>query len=86
MRASEHEVSFRKAFGRRAVKIAFGTDMGGIPWTATHCAGVSAYGRVWHDTHASDPERDGSRAAELLEMNGPAGRDCAGGHTRMSWP
>src|SRR5580700_10591198 len=31
-RASEHEVSFRKAF-KAGVKIAFGTDMGGIPWT-----------------------------------------------------
>jgi imidazolonepropionase-like amidohydrolase len=31
-RASEHEVSFRKAV-KAGVKIAFGTDMGGMPWT-----------------------------------------------------
>ncbi|HET9165655.1 MAG TPA: amidohydrolase family protein, partial [Candidatus Angelobacter sp.] len=31
-RASEHEVSFKKAL-KAGVKIAFGTDMGGIPWT-----------------------------------------------------
>jgi imidazolonepropionase-like amidohydrolase len=31
-RASEHEVSFRKAL-KAGVKIAFGTDMGGISWT-----------------------------------------------------
>src|SRR5258708_21577467 len=31
-RASEHEVSFRKAL-KAGVKIAFGTDMGGIPWS-----------------------------------------------------
>ncbi|MBZ5548120.1 MAG: amidohydrolase family protein [Acidobacteriia bacterium] len=32
MRASAHEESFRKAL-KAGVKIAFGTDMGGIPWT-----------------------------------------------------
>src|SRR5262249_59323625 len=31
-RASAHEVSFKKAL-KAGVKIAFGTDMGGIPWT-----------------------------------------------------
>jgi imidazolonepropionase-like amidohydrolase len=31
-RANEHEVSFKKAM-KAGVKIAFGTDMGGIPWT-----------------------------------------------------
>src|SRR5467141_4361563 len=31
-RASVHEVSFKKAL-KAGVKIAFGTDMGGIPWT-----------------------------------------------------
>jgi imidazolonepropionase-like amidohydrolase len=31
-RANEHEVSFKKAL-KAGVKIAFGTDMGGIPWT-----------------------------------------------------
>jgi imidazolonepropionase-like amidohydrolase len=31
-RASEHEVSFKKAL-KAGIKIAFGTDMGGIPWT-----------------------------------------------------
>src|SRR5437660_1648600 len=31
-RASTHEVSFKKAL-KANVKIVFGTDMGGIPWT-----------------------------------------------------
>ena len=31
-RASVHEESFKKAL-KAGVKIAFGTDMGGIPWT-----------------------------------------------------
>src|SRR5262245_21012037 len=31
-RANEHEASFKKAL-KAGVKIAFGTDMGGLPWT-----------------------------------------------------
>src|SRR5437588_663438 len=31
-RANEHEVSFKKAL-KAGIKIAYGTDMGGIPWT-----------------------------------------------------
>ena len=56
-RASEHEVSFRKAL-KAGVKIAFGTDMGGIPWSRADRAGVSADGRIRHDADAGDPERD----------------------------
>jgi imidazolonepropionase-like amidohydrolase len=70
-RASEHEVSFRKAL-KAGVKIAFGTDMGGIPWSEPIAQefrrmvelGMTSMRAIQSAT---------SRAAELLEMQGRIG-------------
>ncbi|HLX85756.1 MAG TPA: amidohydrolase family protein [Terriglobales bacterium] len=71
MRASEHEVSFRKAL-KAGVKIAFGTDMGGIPWTepiAQEFPRMVEFGM----TPMQAIQSATSRAAELLEMKGRIG-------------
>lgn len=70
-RASEHEVSFRKAF-KAGVKIAFGTDMGGIPWTepiAQEFPRMVDFGM----TPMQAIQTATSRAAELLDMKGKLG-------------
>jgi imidazolonepropionase-like amidohydrolase len=70
-RASEHEVSFRKAL-KAGVKIAFGTDMGGIPWTepiAQEFPRMVEFGM----TPMQAIQSATSRAAELLDMQGRLG-------------
>ena len=70
-RASEHEVSFRKAV-KAGVKIAFGTDMGGIPWTepiAQEFSRMVEFGM----TPMQAIQSATSRAAELLDMKGQLG-------------
>lgn len=70
-RANEHEVSFKKAL-KAGVKIAFGTDMGGIPWTepiANEFAYMVKYGMSPMDAIKSAT----SSAASLLEMKGEIG-------------
>jgi imidazolonepropionase-like amidohydrolase len=70
-RASEHEVSFKNAM-KAGVKIAFGTDMGGIPWTkpiADEFGLMVKFGMTPMDAIKSAT----SRAAELLEMQGELG-------------
>ena len=70
-RASEHEQSFRKAL-KAGVKIAFGTDMGGIPWTepiAQEFPRMVEFGM----TPMQAIQSATSRAAELLEMKGRLG-------------
>ncbi len=70
-RASEHEVSFRKAF-KAGVKIAFGTDMGGIPWSepiAQEFPRMVEFGM----TPMQAIQSATVRAAELLEMKGRIG-------------
>ncbi len=70
-RASDHEVSFRKAL-KAGVKIAFGTDMGGIPWTesiAQEFPRMVEFGM----TPMQAIQSATSRAAELLEMKGRLG-------------
>lgn len=70
-RVSAHEESFRKAM-KAGVKIAFGTDMGGIPWTEPMAQefprmvefGMSPMQAIQSAT---------SRAAELLDMKGHLG-------------
>jgi imidazolonepropionase-like amidohydrolase len=70
-RANEHEDSFKKAL-KAGVKIAFGTDMGGIPWTEPIAAeffhmvkfGMSPMDAIKAAT---------SRAADLLDMKGDLG-------------
>src|ERR1700737_4557881 len=70
-RASEHGVSFRKAL-QAGVKIAFGTDIGGIPWSqpiAQEFPRMVEFGL----TPMQAIQSATSRAAELLEMRGQLG-------------
>jgi imidazolonepropionase-like amidohydrolase len=70
-RASEHEVSFRKAL-KAGVKIAFGTDMGGIPWSepiAQEFPRMVEFGM----TSMQAIQSSTLRAAELLDMKGRLG-------------
>ncbi len=71
LRASAHEESFKKAL-KAGVKIVFGTDMGGIPWTEPIAQefprmvdlGMSPLEAIRSAT---------SRAAEMLDMSGQVG-------------
>ncbi|MGA7575694.1 MAG: amidohydrolase family protein [Terriglobales bacterium] len=70
-RASDHEASFRKAV-KAGVKIAFGTDIGGIPWSepiAQEFPHMVEYGM----TPMQAIQAATSRAAELVEMKGRLG-------------
>lgn len=70
-RASTHEVSFKKAM-KAGVKIAFGTDMGGIPWTqpiADEFGLMVKFGMSPMDAIKAAT----TRAAELLDMKGELG-------------
>jgi len=70
-RVALHEVSFKKAM-KAGVKIAFGTDAGGFPWTdpiAPELARMTAFGMTPMDAIKSAT----SRAAELLERSGELG-------------
>src|SRR5216684_4047885 len=71
LRASAHEQSFKKAL-KAGVKIVFGTDMGGIPWTepmAQEFLRMVEFGMSPMDAIKSAT----SRAAEMLEMEGQIG-------------
>ena len=71
LRASVHEVSFRKAL-KAGVKIVFGTDMGGIPWTepiAQEFSRMVEFGMPPMDAIQSAT----SRAAVMLDMEGKIG-------------
>jgi imidazolonepropionase-like amidohydrolase len=71
LRASDHEVSFKKAL-KAGVKISYGTDMGGIPWTepiAQEFPRMVGFGMSPMDAIKSAT----SRAAELLDMEGQLG-------------
>jgi imidazolonepropionase-like amidohydrolase len=71
LRASAHEVSFKKAL-KAGVKIVFGTDMGGIPWTepiAQEFSRMVEFGMPPMDAIQSAT----SRAAVMLEMEGKIG-------------
>jgi imidazolonepropionase-like amidohydrolase len=70
-RASVHEVSFKRAL-KAGMKIAFGTDMGGIPWSqpiAQEFDYMVKFGMPPMEAIKSAT----SRAAELLEMKGELG-------------
>jgi imidazolonepropionase-like amidohydrolase len=70
-RASTHEESFRKAL-KAGVKIAFGTDMGGMPWSepiAQEFPRMVEFGM----TPLQAIQSATSRAAELLDMKGRLG-------------
>jgi imidazolonepropionase-like amidohydrolase len=71
LRASLHEPSFRKAL-KAGVKIAFGTDMGGIPWSepiAQEFSRMTQLGMQPWDAIQSAT----SRAALMLDMEGKIG-------------
>jgi imidazolonepropionase-like amidohydrolase len=71
LRASAHEVSFRKAL-KAGVKIVFGTDMGGIPWSepiAQEFTRMVDFGMQPMDAIQSAT----SRAAVMLDMEGKIG-------------
>ena len=71
LRASAHEESFRKAL-KAGVKIVFGTDMGGIPWTepiAQEFPRMVDLGMSPADAIVSAT----SRAADMLDMAGQIG-------------
>jgi len=71
LRAAVHEPSFKKAL-KAGVKIVFGTDMGGIPWTdpiAQEFARMVDFGMSPMDAIQSAT----SRAATMLDMEGKIG-------------
>ena len=71
LRAAVHEPSFRKAL-KSGVKIVFGTDMGGIPWTepiAQEFSRMVEFGMQPMDAIQSAT----SRAALMLDMEGKIG-------------
>jgi imidazolonepropionase-like amidohydrolase len=71
LRVSLHEPSFKKAW-KAGVKIAFGTDMGGIPWTepiAQEFPRMTELGMPPMDVILSAT----SRAAIMLDMEGKSG-------------
>ena len=71
LRASAHEASFKKALQSR-VKIVFGTDMGGIPWTepiAQEFSRMVEFGMQPMDAIQAAT----SRAAVMLDMDGKIG-------------
>jgi len=70
-RVSEHGVSFNKAL-KAGVKIVFGTDMGGIPWTepmAQEFSKMAEFGMAPMEIIKSAT----SRAADMLDMTGQIG-------------
>ena len=77
-RAAVHEISFRKAM-QAHLKIAYGTDMGGIPWTepmAQEFKRMVSLGMSPMDAIQSATVR----ASELLEMKGEIGVVAAGAY------
>lgn len=78
LRASAHEVSFKKAL-KANLKIVFGTDMGGIPWTepiAQEFSRMVEFGMPPMDAIQSAT----SRPATMLEMDGRIGVVAAGAY------
>jgi imidazolonepropionase-like amidohydrolase len=78
LRASVHEESFRKAM-KAGVKIVFGTDIGGIPWTepiAQEFPQMTKLGMTTMDAIHSAT----SRAADMLDMTGQIGILAAGAY------
>ena len=80
-RVSAHEESFRKAL-KAGVKIAFGTDIGGIPWTqpiAQEFPRMVEFGMSPMQAIQSAT----TRAAELLEMKGRLGVIAPGAYADL---
>jgi imidazolonepropionase-like amidohydrolase len=71
LRASTHEVSFKKAL-TAGVKIVYGTDMGGIPWTESEAQDFPKMVEFGMKPMAAIQSAT-TRAAEMLEMTGKLG-------------
>lgn len=77
-RAEVHEPSFRKALAA-GVKIVFGTDMGGIPWSEPEAAEFEYM--VKFGMNPMDAIRSAtSHAAEMLDMQGEIGEVTPGAY------
>jgi imidazolonepropionase-like amidohydrolase len=80
-RANLHETSFRKAL-KAHLKIVYGTDMGGIPWTeplAQEFRRMVTLGMAPMDAIQSAT----SRAAEMLDMKGEIGVIAPGAYAEV---
>jgi imidazolonepropionase-like amidohydrolase len=80
-RAAVHEISFKKAL-QAHLKIVFGTDMGGIPWTepiAQEFQQMVKLGMSPMDAIQSAT----SRSAEMLDMKGEIGVIAAGAYAEV---
>ena len=80
-RAAVHEISFRKAM-QAHLKIVYGTDMGGIPWTeplAQEFRRMVTLGMRPMDAIQSAT----SRAAEMLDMKGEIGVIAPGAYAEI---
>ena len=78
LRASVHEESFRKAM-KAGVKIVFGTDIGGIPWTQPIAQEFPQMTKL--GMSPADAIRSATvRAAEMLDMSGQIGVVSAGAY------
>jgi imidazolonepropionase-like amidohydrolase len=80
-RAAVHEISFKKAM-QAHLKIVFGTDMGGIPWTepiAQEFGRMVSLGMAPMDAIQAAT----SRAADMLDMKGEIGVIAPGAHAEM---
>src|SRR3984893_2017995 len=80
-RAAVHELSFKKAL-QAHLKIVYGTDMGGIPWTepmAQEFRRMVTLGMAPMDALQSAP----SRAAEMLDMKGEIGVIAPGAYAEV---
>jgi imidazolonepropionase-like amidohydrolase len=71
LRASAHEISFKKAL-QAGVKIVYGTDMGGIPWTEPEAQDFPKMVEFGMKPMAAIQSAT-SRAAEMLEVSGKIG-------------
>src|SRR5712671_1156163 len=80
-RAATHEITFKKAL-QAHLKIVYGTDMGGIPWTepiAQEFARMVSMGMAPMDAIQSAT----SRSAEMLDMKGEIGVIAAGAYAEV---
>jgi imidazolonepropionase-like amidohydrolase len=80
-RAAVHEITFKKAL-QAHLKIVFGTDMGGIPWTepiAQEFGRMAGMGMAPMDAIQAAT----SRAAEMLDMKGEIGVLAPGAYAEV---
>ncbi len=80
-RAAVHEITFKKAL-KAHLKIVYGTDMGGIPWSepiAQEFKRMVSLGMAPMDAIQSAT----SRAAEMLDMKGEIGVIAAGAYAEV---